>query len=83
MEQRGCVQVTESVSGAVPSVVTMGDGRQAAAVGRDRAVRFLDPVTGREAAVDCLLPLPVRALSAAPGGGFVVAFGPEVTVLRP
>ncbi|QES53479.1 hypothetical protein DEJ51_03820 [Streptomyces venezuelae] len=67
-----------------PMVVTVGSGgRPVVAIGQGQAVRFRDLGTGREAGNEYALPLPAAALGAAPGGRLVVAFGPEVTVLRP
>ena len=64
------------------AVIGTDDGRLVAAIGHERAVRFLDLTTGRKATADYLLPLPVQALTATPHGCLVVAFGPEVAVLR-
>ncbi|MEV8098157.1 WD40 repeat domain-containing protein [Kitasatospora sp. NPDC085879] len=70
-------------AGAPAVLVASGGGAPLAAVAEDRAVRFLDPVTGRSAAPDRLLPLPVRALAAAPGGRLLAAFGPHLALLAP
>ncbi len=63
--------------------VTVRDGRPTVAVGQEQTVQFRDPVTGREAGEDHLLPLPVGLLTAAPCGRLVVTSGPEIVVLRP
>ncbi|MET9885626.1 hypothetical protein ABZZ20_21315 [Streptomyces sp. NPDC006430] len=63
--------------------VTVRDGRPVVATAQGRSVQFVDLVTGRAVEDAYLFPLPVGALAAAPGGRLVVAFGPEVAVLRP
>ncbi|MEV7563061.1 WD40 repeat domain-containing protein [Streptomyces sp. NPDC089795] len=66
-----------------PMVVTTGGARSVVAVGQGQAVRFWDLVTGREVGNEYAPVLPAAALAAAPGGRLVVAFGPEIALLRP
>lgn len=83
MTQINSHELTEAGSGGAMAVIRSADGRLSAAVGHERTVRFIELTTGRPAATDYLLPFPVHALTAAPNGHLVVAFGPEVAVLRP
>ncbi|MFI6150926.1 WD40 repeat domain-containing protein [Streptomyces sp. NPDC051109] len=82
MTQVGSHELTEPGAGGAMAVTRTDDGQLVAAVSHDDTVRFLDLATGRRPTTDYLLPLPVHALTAAPHGGLVVAFGPEVAVLR-
>ncbi|MFB7464797.1 WD40 repeat domain-containing protein [Streptomyces sp. NPDC056224] len=82
MAQVGSHELTESGASGAIAVSSTDDGRLVAAISHDNTVRFLDLATGRRATTDYLLPLPVHALTAAPNGDLVVAFGPEVAVLR-
>ncbi|MEU9304770.1 WD40 repeat domain-containing protein [Streptomyces sp. NPDC048269] len=82
MAQVGSHELTESGASGAMAVTRTDDGQLVAAISHDNTVRFLDLATGRRATTDYLLPLPVHALTAAPHGGLVVAFGPEVAVLR-
>ncbi|MEY2227670.1 WD40 repeat domain-containing protein [Streptomyces sp. BF23-19] len=66
-----------------PVVVTTGGARPVMAIGQGQAVRFWDLATGCEVGNEYALPLPAAALAAAPAGRLVVAFGPEIAVLRP
>ncbi|MGW3327348.1 WD40 repeat domain-containing protein [Streptomyces virginiae] len=66
-----------------PMVVTTGGTRPVLAIGQGQAVRFRDLATGHEVGNEYALPLPAALLAAAPGGRLAVAFGPEITVLRP
>lgn len=82
MAQVGSHKLTESGKSGAIAVAKTERGRPVAAISHDNTVRFLDLATGLRATTDHLLPLPVHALTAAPRGGLVVAFGPEVAVLR-
>jgi hypothetical protein len=82
MAQVRCHELAESGAGGAMAVIGTDDGRLVAAISHERAVRFLDLTTGRRATADFLLPLPVHALTAAPHGCLLVAFGPEVAALR-
>ncbi|KJY44177.1 hypothetical protein VR46_21955, partial [Streptomyces sp. NRRL S-444] len=46
-----------------------------------RTVEFWDLATGCEVGTEYVLPLPVGALAAAPGGALVLAYGPQTAVL--
>ncbi|UIX34824.1 WD40 repeat domain-containing protein [Streptomyces sp. GQFP] len=74
-------QVAESGSSHTLAVSATSDGGLVAAYGEDRTVRFHDLTAGHPAGPDHLLPSPVHALAAAPGGRFAVGFGREVGVL--
>lgn len=82
MKQIG-VHTAEPGSNAALAVTAGNDGRPVAAVGHGRTVEFLDLAVQSEVRSSHLLPLPVGTLAAAPDGRFVVAFGPDVAVLRP
>ncbi|MBT2545214.1 hypothetical protein J7E99_32050 [Streptomyces sp. ISL-44] len=82
LQQIGGAQTGHKDSHATLAV-TVTDGRPVVAIGHERSVRFWDLATGREAADDHLLPLPVGALTTAPDGRLVVAYGPDLAVLSP
>lgn len=71
-------KLTESGGSGAIAVTRTDDGQLVAAISHDNILRFLDLTTGHKITTDHLLPLPVHALTAAPHGGLVVAFGPEL-----